>query len=107
MIENGERLATWKFPATPESAAKSPIACRRIGEHRRDYLDYEGPISGDRGHVTRHDRGVCRVLVKAESNSEGSSRWTVAFDGQHLHGRYDLVQEGDQASEGSFVFLGV
>ncbi|MEQ8316033.1 MAG: hypothetical protein RIE77_09175 [Phycisphaerales bacterium] len=33
-----------------------------IGDHRRRYLDYEGPISGDRGSVTRIAEGRCDVI---------------------------------------------
>ena len=32
-----------------------------LPDHRLAYLDYEGPISGDRGSVTRWDRGTYDV----------------------------------------------
>ena len=35
----------------------------RIGEHRREYLEYEGPVSGDRGVLRRVADGECRVEV--------------------------------------------
>ena len=38
-----------------------PIAARRIGDHRKAYLDYEGPVSGGRGDVTRVDRGTVEI----------------------------------------------
>lgn len=33
------------------------VAATHIGDHRRRYLDYQGPISGNRGHVTQLTRG--------------------------------------------------
>lgn len=37
------------------------FVAERIGDHRREYLDYEGPVSGDRGEVRRIASGTCRV----------------------------------------------
>jgi hypothetical protein len=34
-----------------------------IGDHRRDYLEYEGPVSGNRGQVRRVEAGTCTVKV--------------------------------------------
>lgn len=31
----------------------------RMPDHRRHYLDYQGPVSADRGRVTRVDEGEC------------------------------------------------
>ena len=55
----GSALATWRsseWPVTSKSIL-TPIA-----DHRREYLDYEGPISGNRGRVRRIARGFHRVL---------------------------------------------
>jgi len=91
MIDIGEALATWKCLQPPEHALTSPLSCQRIADHRRRYLDYEGPISGDRGHVRRHDQGLCAVCVKEPE------RWQVTFQGQRLTGRFDLLEpsQGD------------
>lgn len=87
MIDTGESLTTWKCPKPPESARDSPLDCRRIGDHRRLYLDYEGPISGDRGEVRRHDRGRC---VISESSMDC---WKVEFFGQRMMGKFHLSRE--------------
>ncbi|HKQ50346.1 MAG TPA: DNA polymerase ligase N-terminal domain-containing protein [Phycisphaerae bacterium] len=90
MIDTGAALATWKCSGPPESAGESPIFCRQIGDHRRAYLDYEGPISGGRGEVRRHDRGHCEIL------NQSGDVWTVAFHGWKLNGLYELSRnEGD------------
>lgn len=91
MIDDGERLATWKFARPPETAQDSPLVCRRIGDHRRIYLEYEGPISGDRGEVRRHDLGRCETEVQSPD------RWRVEFGGQMVKGAYELSRISDDA----------
>ncbi|MFQ5411427.1 MAG: DNA polymerase ligase N-terminal domain-containing protein [Phycisphaerae bacterium] len=80
MIENGDRLATWKMIHPPERMDTKSPDTRRIQDHRPVYLDYEGPISGDRGQVTRHDSGGCVV------HERGEARWVLTFDGRRLKG---------------------
>lgn len=84
MIDWGEGLASWRCQTPPEEAGTQGLACRRIGHHRRAYLDYEGPVSRNRGHVARIDRGQCSILMATDS------RWVVSFRGQRLRGRYAL-----------------
>lgn len=80
MIDTGDGLATWKCPQPPEQAPRQGLLCRRLGDHRRIYLGYEGPISGDRGWVRRWDSGRCTVLIS------GPRRWEVDFRGYRLKG---------------------
>jgi hypothetical protein len=54
----GSPLASVRCLAWPP-APDAPL--ERIADHRRIYLDYEGPVSGDRGHVTRVASGSCAV----------------------------------------------
>lgn len=42
------------------SAAGCSLVVKRLPDHRKKYLDYEGPISGDRGEVFRVLRGTFR-----------------------------------------------
>lgn len=53
-------LMTFRVPAWPVT---SGVEVRRLRDHRRLYLTYEGPISGDRGVVHRVDEGRARVHV--------------------------------------------
>lgn len=55
MIEDGAVLVTFQLDGPP--AAGAPARGRRSFDHRARYLDYEGPISGDRGAVKIWDRG--------------------------------------------------
>lgn len=49
------RLLTFACPQPPTDA--TDMVVERLPDHRRLYLDYEGPISDDRGEVVRWDRG--------------------------------------------------
>lgn len=98
MIDLGPALATWKFSHAPENATAGSLPCHRIGDHRRAYLDYEGPVSRDRGHVVRHDFGQCDV------QTNGSLVWTVTFRGEKLSGRFRL-KAADAAGSASLFEL--
>jgi len=84
MIEMGNQLATWKLHDPPEHIESEAYDIHRLPDHRPRYLDYEGPISGDRGHVTRHDSGECVVHQRSDA------RWEVTFHGQRLMGNHIL-----------------
>ncbi len=91
-IDQGEALATWQLledPALLASGRIGAVRARRIADHRRAYLDYEGPVSGNRGHVTRLDRGDCRVL------EERPNCWRVRLSGSILIGSYEIIAGGE------------
>ena len=100
MIEQGGALATWRFPTALEQAAASPISMERLSDHRLHYLSYEGPISGNRGSVTRYDEGECRVV------SQDDRKWIVDFGGRRLAGMYQLLR-ADAASQSWSLSSGV
>jgi DNA polymerase Ligase (LigD) len=56
MLEAEGVLRTWRLaaPLTPGV----DIPAEPIGAHRLLYLDYEGPVSGNRGFVKRWDWGT-------------------------------------------------
>lgn len=68
MIEHDGVLLAWSLAALPRSWAAAlgfdggddaadTVAATRLADHRLAYLDYEGPVSNDRGEVWRCDRG--------------------------------------------------
>jgi hypothetical protein len=71
-LESGSKLSTWRLPNWPprEGDHFTPLA-----DHRRDYLEYEGSISGNRGSVKRVAAGHHqivenkpeRILIRLES----------------------------------------
>jgi hypothetical protein len=54
----GSELATWRAPVWPIT---EPTTLVQLANHRRDYIEYEGEISGDRGRVRRIMGGTCQV----------------------------------------------
>jgi hypothetical protein len=49
-LQPGAPLTTWRSPLWPIDRR---VILTPLPPHRRDYLDYEGPVSGGRGYVTR------------------------------------------------------
>jgi DNA polymerase Ligase (LigD) len=77
-VAPGSPLRTWAIDAQP--VAGSELPARELADHRREYLNYEGMISGGRGHVRRWDEGTCLVEVWA------SDRVTLILSGRQLTG---------------------
>src|SRR5438105_445251 len=55
LLEAGEMLRAWRLAAPP--AVNQVVAATANTDHRLLYLDYEGPVSGNRGTVKRWDAG--------------------------------------------------
>ncbi|HOB73258.1 MAG TPA: DNA polymerase ligase N-terminal domain-containing protein [Phycisphaerae bacterium] len=86
MLDQGETLATWQLAADPAALAEknSPavIPARRIADHRRAYLTYEGPVSRGRGHVTRIDSGTYELTRQDQTG------WGIRLNGILLKGDF-------------------
>jgi hypothetical protein len=67
----GSALATWRSERWP---LDRPTIATRIGDHRSAYLEFEGELSGNRGHVKRVSSGTC--FVEQLDNGE---YWAVHF----------------------------
>ncbi len=78
MLEHNGRLRTWRLAAPP--SPEDIVAAEAIGDHRLDYLDYEGPVSGNRGSVTRWDRGELSWII------DECDEVQVDLRGERLHG---------------------
>ncbi len=61
LIEDGEMLASWRLMVAPGNGISA--LATRIGDHRRHYLTYEGPVSGNRGAVRRVQAGLLKPDV--------------------------------------------
>ena len=86
MLERDGRLRTWALAELP--AADREIDAERLPDHRLAYLDYEGPVSGNRGTVRRIDAGQFEIV------SESPDEWIVALVGQDYRGRLSLRRSG-------------
>jgi len=101
MLEKEAHLRTWRLTQTP--AAGVAITAEALADHRLAYLDYEGPVSGNRGSVLRFDRGnyvsveespdlVVVELTGNQLNGQASLRrgshpgtWTFQYTPRRLH----------------------
>lgn len=86
MVQAGEALATWQLPQDPRNLLTGQsLACRRLGDHRQVYLDYQGEVSGGRGRVKRLDAGLCEVM-------EDGDVWRLVVGEGGLAGRWRLTR---------------
>lgn len=74
----GSPLRTWRAPRWP---LHTEDTLTRLPDHRRDYLDYQGPLSGDRGAVRRVQAGQHRLLSFTEQSFatllDGAAEFTL------------------------------
>ena len=83
MLEAGNVLHTWRL-AQPPAEPACVIAATALPDHRMLYLDYEGPVSGDRGTVSSFDRGEYSLLTDDRNFVE------ILLRGNTLRGRAEL-----------------
>jgi DNA polymerase ligase (LigD)-like protein len=64
MIESGDHLETWQIEYDDLNLLLqgNKIKCKKIVNHRKKYLTYEGPISCDRGRVEILDSGNYSII---------------------------------------------
>ena len=86
--EGQETLRTWRLEKPPASG--EIIKAEALPEHRLLYLDYEGPVSRERGRVVRWDHGPAEWL------SDGEFAIRLRLNGQRLIGEVTLDREALQ-----------
>lgn len=65
MLEVGGVLRTWALPELPEVG--KAIEAEALPDHRLAYLEYEGPVSGNRGAVSRVEEGEYEKVEETEA----------------------------------------
>ena len=93
MFEAGNGLRTWSLPSRPVPGTE--LTARALADHRLAYLDYEGPVSGDRGSVRRVAAGTYRALEWEPGHVR------VRLAGDQLVGEVDLACPGPDCTAGS------
>ena len=96
LLETGPALKTWALPQPPEPGVE--MTCEALTDHRLEYLDYEGPVSDDRGSVARWDRGTYRV------DSQSDRELVVELSGEKLSGRATLSRLAEPPERWRFSF---
>jgi hypothetical protein len=62
-MPGSDGLWTWNLRTAPAELPTGAIApARRIADHRRAYLDFEGEVSGRRGTVRIVETGTLEIL---------------------------------------------
>ncbi len=61
------RMITFRCTIDPFDCETHPWTGTRLPDHRARYIDYEGPISGDRGRVRRLWRTPCVLVEESPS----------------------------------------
>jgi hypothetical protein len=64
-------LTTFRIPAWP---VNEPAVIVPLGDHRRAYLEFQGPLSGGRGEVRRVAGGTYRTATRT------GDRWEIVLD---------------------------
>lgn len=82
LLEAGDVLRAWRLPAEPRAGTAIPAEANF--DHRLLYLDYEGPVSGGRGRVTRWDAGTFEWI------EDEPGRVVVELHGGKLAGRFGV-----------------
>jgi hypothetical protein len=93
MLECGGVLKTWALAEEPQ--VRREIAAEQLPDHRLAYLDYEGPVSGNRGVVSQFDAGSYSEV------SMDAAEIAVQLDGRRLKGMARLQQS---ASDQRWIF---
>ena len=85
MLEAVSTLRTWRLNQPPAHG----IVCQaeQLPDHRLVYLDYQGPVSGDRGHVVRWDAGTY------DGNTETDRTFSVQLRGKRLEGTLTIARD--------------
>lgn len=87
MFEQGESLRTWSI--VDWLVEGQPISAQSKPDHRLAYLQYEGPVSGNRGEV-------CRVVAgEYHPRLDHAGQYNVSIVSGPLQGELRGTQVGD------------
>jgi hypothetical protein len=96
MLEHNGRLRTWRLAATLTPGLVL-VPAEALADHRLDYLEYEGPVSGNRGTVVQWDRGEFSWIIDQSNEFQG------CLHGERLRGL--LVLTRDEGQQWTCVFV--
>lgn len=95
MLESDDGLQTWsivKFPADRED-----VVANELPVHRLAYLDYEGPVSNNRGEVSRVDSGTY------EFQSASNDDLLILLQGEKYRGELRLIRVNGKSWKLTFI----
>lgn len=93
MLEFQNKLWTWRLEQLP--TANQTVLGKRIIDHRIHYLDYEGPVSHNRGTVKRIRSGHYHWGHKSETRLAflqfEQERWNVLLEDDNQLAKISIV----------------
>ncbi len=94
MLEVEESLRTWRLLQQPllnenESELQIRSVAESLPDHRIEYLEYEGPVSRNRGGVKRWDAGLYLLLGQSENH------WELRLEGSRLRGFVSITKKNE------------
>src|SRR5262245_52883163 len=106
MLEVGSALQTWALSLLPQAwrgldlndsqfSASNAVNADRLADHRLAYLEFEGPVGGDRGYVRCLDAGNYRV---------GPSPTVFSFKGRVVRGEVEFLPPADASGSYRLIF---
>jgi hypothetical protein len=96
MLEAQGVLKTWALAQPPETVVEQ--TAEALADHRLHYLDYEGPVLGDRGTVSRWDQGSYLAEQQADDC------WRVVLHGERIDGEVSFARLADTPDRWRFTF---
>jgi hypothetical protein len=118
MLETGDMLRTWALaklprawrtareftariaPRCPDVAEADKVNVDALGDHRRDYLEYEGDLSGNRGRVFRIAEGTF------QEEWETPTGWCVSLQGTAINGLIELDDVDEDGKQWTLTVSG-
>ncbi len=94
MLEMGETLKTWSLAEPPAIGLEQ--SAELLPDHRLAYLDYEGPVSDDRGTVKQWDKGTYRLIKQTDTSL------TVELFGGEIRSQAILLAESKNSKQWKF-----
>ncbi|MEC7696425.1 MAG: DNA polymerase ligase N-terminal domain-containing protein [Planctomycetota bacterium] len=88
MLEHGDHLATWELPEVLEVGTRLDVV--PLANHRLEYLDYEGPLTEQRGTVSRYEWGSYKTVL------DDALQQVVVLHGQTLEGRLTIGKANER-----------
>ena len=88
MLECGDHLATWELPEPLRVGIRLDIV--PLANHRLEYLDYEGPLTEQRGTVSRYEWGSYKTVF------DDALQVVVVLHGQFLEGRLTIGKANER-----------
>lgn len=97
LLETATLLMTFALDREPTPGTTG--RAQQLPDHRRQYLEYEGPISGDRGSVAEWDSGSYLIMRRNEQMMD------ISVDGRMLKGRIVLRLVDASSQEWEFQVM--